>query len=103
MNSQIEKFAREQLKEGLALCTDKEQEIFKCMYIPKKSMDKPPDEDTLRTTTINDVVDQMESSKLDWAMTQVDKTLDKKKYRNDGGPEDCCSCHINAPCSFCTN
>jgi len=66
MNDKLEQFAREDLKSGLAQCTEKEQHIFKRMY-SHKNLDLP----------INEVVDRMAMEKLDWAMQQVDRTLTK--------------------------
>lgn len=68
MNEDLQKYARGKLKEDLAKCTDKEIYTFKRMY------SKQPAE-----TDINEVVDNMFSGKLDWAMQQVQRTLDAKE------------------------
>lgn len=68
MNKQIEEFARNTLKEGLARCTEEQQLVFKRMY-SHKNLELP----------INDVVDGTETERLDWAMEQVQRTLDKNK------------------------
>lgn len=68
MNKQLHDFAVKTLKEGLALCTDYEQSIFKRMY-SHQNLELP----------INVVVDNMEDEKLDWAMQQIQRTLDKKE------------------------
>ena len=73
MNEQLQAYARDTLKEGLAQCSEGEQLLFKRMY-SHDDLDMP----------INEVVDNMESEKLDWAMDQVKRTLDKKI--NGGGP-----------------
>ena len=67
MNTQLESFARSKLKEGLSKCNESEQLIFKRMY-----------SHTNLDADINDAVDSMEEEKLDWAMCQVQRTLDKK-------------------------
>lgn len=67
MNKQLQIFARRTLKEGLAKCTPDEHHIFRRMY-SFKDLKKPIDE----------VVDGMDPDKLDWAMQQVQRTLDKK-------------------------
>jgi len=64
MNSQLEKFARDTLKEGLAELTEANHLIFKRMYSP----------DDL-TLDINEVVDSMPSNRLDWAMQQVERSI----------------------------
>jgi len=68
MNEQLQDFARQKLKDGLSQCTTGEQTLFKRMYA-NGEMDLP----------INSVVDAMEPRKLDWAMQQVQRTLDKKQ------------------------
>ena len=66
MNKEIQEFARTTLKEGLSLCTDAQQLLFKRMYAGGNlEMD------------INDVVDNMSEDKLDHAMYQVQNTLEK--------------------------
>lgn len=66
MNSQLSGFARQTLKDGLQKCTQEQQLLFKRMY-SHKNLDKD----------INDVVDQIPNEKLDWAMQQIQRTLDK--------------------------
>ena len=68
MNKTLEKFARDELKKGLAKCTEGEHLMFKRMY-SHKNLDMD----------INDVVDSMPSEKLDWAMQQVERSLAKKE------------------------
>jgi hypothetical protein len=73
MNEQLQTHARDILKEGLAQCSNGEQLSFKRMY-SHNNLDMPIDE----------VIDNMEPDRLDWAMDQVRRTLDKKT--NGGGP-----------------
>jgi hypothetical protein len=68
MNEQLQAHARDTLKEGLAQCSNREQLLFKRMYA-HNNLDMP----------INEIIDNMEVEKLDWAMDQVRRTLDKKK------------------------
>lgn len=68
MNTELQTYARKTLKEGLALCTEAQQHFFKRMYA-HGDLELP----------INDVVDNLEVDKLDWAMQQVQETLDKQK------------------------
>ena len=66
MNSTLSAFARQQLKVGLAQCTEAQRLLFKRMY-SHQSPDRP----------IDSVVDAMPDGKLDWAMQQVERTLAK--------------------------
>jgi arsenate reductase-like glutaredoxin family protein len=61
------KSKKEELKEILNLCSDAQQLVFKRMY-SHNNLD----------LSINDVVDNMESSKINFAMVQVTNTLKKK-------------------------
>ena len=67
MNEILVEYARENLKEGLKKCTDKEQFMFKRIYSHNDL-----------ELQIGKVVDNMSDEKLDWAMRQVQRTLDKK-------------------------
>ena len=66
MNEALQKIARTELKKRLAQCTEEQRLFFKRMY-SHKNLDKP----------IEEVVDEMDESRLDWAMKQVERTLDK--------------------------
>jgi hypothetical protein len=65
MNSKLEKFARASLIEDLAMCTDKQESMFRRMY-SKGNLELP----------LEEVVANLSTEKLDWAMTQVRNTLD---------------------------
>lgn len=67
MNEQLEKYARDTLKTGLLSCTDAQQLVFKRMYSHGNL-----------ELSIDAVVDAMKGEDLDWAMQQVQRTLDKK-------------------------
>lgn len=66
MNSQLESYARQTLKESLGKCTQEQQMLFKRMY-SHKNLD----------VSIGDAVDSMVEENLDWAMQQVERTLAK--------------------------
>ena len=70
MNEQFEKFARDTLKTDLVKCTEAQQLLFKRMYSPSDL-----------TKHIDSVVDDMPILKLDWAMTQVQRTLNKQETK----------------------
>lgn len=67
MNKTLSAFARQQLKEGLAQCSEAQRHLFKQMY-SHKDLQRPIDE----------VVEAMPDDKLDWAMQQVESTLAKR-------------------------
>lgn len=64
MNKTLEIVARGFIKDYLNRCTESQILMFKRMYSPD-NLDLP----------INDVVDRMDSSKLNHAMTQCENTL----------------------------
>lgn len=66
MNENLQQYARQTLKDGLAQCTEPQKMLFKRIY-SHGNLELP----------ISDVVDKMESDKLDWAMQQVQGTLIK--------------------------
>lgn len=66
MNNTIKNFVTNRLKELLAECTEGQQLMFKRMYSNGNLHEH-----------INNVVDQMEDDKLDYALTQVERTIDK--------------------------
>ena len=74
MNKQLQKFARDTIKQGLHQCSEKQQWLFKRMY------SKGPN--PLEAST-DDIVDNMDESKLDWAMEQVQTTLDMGEVDDD--------------------
>jgi hypothetical protein len=67
MNKQLQNYARNSLKEGLLKCTELQQLMFKRMY----------GGGDLNADT-NDIIDNMPEDKLDWAMQQIEKTLNKE-------------------------
>lgn len=68
MNIELQEYARATLKVNLFKCTDAQQLCFKRMY-SHDDLELP----------INDVVDKMPDTMLDWAMTQVSNTLTGEK------------------------
>jgi len=67
--------ARTQLKNGLALCTDGQQTMFKKMYAYH---DHKHLQEHDMSMTIEEVVDNLPENKLRTAMQQVQRTLDKR-------------------------
>lgn len=66
MNKQLREFAKEQLKRGLIQLPESNIHKFKQMY-SYRNID----------ADIADVVEAMDDDKLDWAMIQVQNSLDK--------------------------
>jgi len=66
MNEQLQNFARTEIKNGLAKLSESHHLLFKRMYSHKNI-----------EANINDVVDAMPEDKLDWAMQQVQRSIDK--------------------------
>ena len=74
MNNILQKYARDWLKDGLSRLTDESHTVFKMMYARdngKRSVDEA------KNMPINEVVDRMPEENLDWAMQQVQRSLDK--------------------------
>jgi hypothetical protein len=69
-NETIKNAAKSILKELLDECTEGQQLTFKRMYC-FKNLELP----------INEAVDQMDDDKIDWAMTQVEKTVAKNNLQ----------------------
>ena len=65
MNDTLSQFARGQLKRGLQKCSHAQILLFKRMY-SYEGLELP----------INEVVDNMPDEKLDWAMQQIQRTLE---------------------------
>lgn len=70
MNEKMMAFARNELEEGLAQLPDSWSTMFKRMYSP----------DNLGAN-MTDVIDSVPADKLDWAMQQVQRSLDKLSAR----------------------
>ena len=68
MNEDLQTYARKILKKNLTLCTKSQQLLFKRMYSNGRT-----------EMSIDWVVDNMGIGKLDWAMSQVKRTLIKNK------------------------
>jgi len=66
MNQKMESFARQQLKQGLAQLSEAHHKLFKQMYSYKH-----PDR------SIDEIIDNMPADKLDHAMSQVERSLQK--------------------------
>lgn len=76
MNKKLSNFARNYIKDGLKKLPEKCTVLFKKMYANGDI-----------TLDIDIVVDKMPDSKLDWAMQQVDRSIEieeQKKAKNEG-------------------
>ena len=74
MNKQLQDFARAELKTGLAELPEENHRTFKRMYARDNGKRSVADAVAMQ---INDVVDLMPPEQLDWAMQQVQASLDK--------------------------
>ncbi|MDX1699695.1 MAG: hypothetical protein R3250_03705 [Melioribacteraceae bacterium] len=68
MNPELEDYAREFIKKNLEKCSPEQFMVFKKMYSVKKL-----------DANINQVVEKLPKSQLDWAMHQVINTLLKER------------------------
>jgi len=69
MNKLLQAFARKSLKNSLGICTEKERARFKQMYAMAGHA---------QTATIDEVVDKIYFGRLNQAMNQVQRTIEKK-------------------------
>lgn len=69
MMEEFDRKVREELTEGLRRCTPEQRGVFVKLYA--KDKENPP--------SFERVVQSIPHKKLDWAMQQVQNTLDKKK------------------------
>ena len=67
MNALLKNAAKTILKNLLVQCTDDQQMMFKRMYCHKNL-----------ELSINEAVDQMKDDKIDWAITQTERTVEKR-------------------------
>lgn len=74
MNNELQAFARQQIKDGLAQLGPENHRVFALMYGRKSG--KRSVEDAV-AMPYSDIVDEMEPEKLDWAMQQVANSLKK--------------------------
>lgn len=72
-NETLKNAAKEILKGLLAECTEGQQLMFKRMYC-HKNLELP----------INEAVDQMADDKIDWAITQTERTVEKNRSTVSG-------------------
>ncbi len=82
MNEQLRDFARMTLKDGLAKLEPKHHVIFKRMYA--RNNGERSIEDAL-AMDINDVVDEIPDEKLDHAMQQVQRSLERHVEHGEDG------------------
>lgn len=74
MNKTLEAFARAQIKEGLAKLKPENHRIFKLMYARNEGKRSVEDAEQM---PIAQVVDEMPANKLDLAIQQVQRSVDK--------------------------
>lgn len=79
MNAQLEAFARQTLKDGLAKLPPDHHRIFKLMYGRGKLKGNVPERtvEEAEAVPIDQVVDEMPPERLDWAMQQVQNSINK--------------------------
>ncbi len=83
MNDNLQNYARSELKKGLAQLPESHHILFKRMYaFPPNYPEGMTPQEAHKTRAdldmdINDVVDVMPERKLDWAMQQVQRSIDK--------------------------
>jgi hypothetical protein len=82
MNSMVDDYERTLLKEALAKLKPENHRLFKLMYADP-SVQGPARVPLAEEMDINDCVDQMESSKIPWAMRQVETTIKRNGVNND--------------------
>ena len=71
--TELMKIARGMIKEGLESCTEAQVHLFRRMYgLP---------EDIVARTDINVIVDKMPDSKIEWALEQIKRTIDKNRSK----------------------
>ncbi len=68
MNASLFKVAKQMLKDLLSQCTEGQQLMFKKMYC-HKNLDY----------SVNEAVDQIGEDKIDHALTQCERTIEKNK------------------------
>lgn len=77
MNDALVAYARQTLKDGLEQLPESNQHFFKRIY-SHDNLELPIDE----------VVDNMSEDKLDWAMQQVQRSIDKIQLQgSQNGPD----------------
>jgi len=76
MNKHLQDYARKQIKEWLFQLPEAHQRTFKLLY--GRNNGKRTVEDAA-SLNINDVVDMVPEDRLEWAMRQVESSLNKLK------------------------
>lgn len=69
-NKTIVNFTKERLKNLLTECTDGQQHLFKRMYSNGNL-----------NLSIYDIVDQMDDNRLEWVLSQVERTIEKNNLK----------------------
>ena len=79
MNSKLQDFARTELLRGLSQLPTTWQRTFRLMYGRKNGKRSVENAETM---PIEDVVAEIPDEKLDWAMQQVERSLEKNAPQN---------------------
>lgn len=80
MNKILENFSRDWLRENVAKLTEDQQHFFKQLY--RGELYGEFAKETLEQTSVDSVVAALRTDKLDVAMDQVARTLDKNEREN---------------------
>lgn len=75
MNTDLQNFARQHIKDGLELMGPEQLRTFALMYGRKGGQRSVEDAIAM---PLADIVDEIPPEKLDWAMQQVTRTLETK-------------------------
>lgn len=75
MNKMLLSYGKEYLLENLPKCSEKAQNMFRAMY--GRDNGKRSYEDAMKMS-LEEVISEMTEDRVDWAMSQVQNTLNKK-------------------------
>lgn len=78
MNKTLSNTGKQILKELLSQCNPSQQNLFKLMYARDGGRRSVEDAEAM---DINDVVDLMEDKRIDWAITQCERTVEKNNSK----------------------
>ena len=79
MNKTFSNSGKQILKNLIAQCTEKQQDLFKLMY--GRNNGKRSAEDA-KAMDINDCVDLMDDNRIDMAISQCERTVEKNQQSN---------------------
>jgi hypothetical protein len=79
-NETLKTAAKNILKDLLSQCEEGNQRMFKLMYARDNGRRSVEDAEKMN---INDVVDQMDPERYDWAISQCERTIEKMNKQKD--------------------